>query len=102
MAYHTSRIATHYGKWGDVTCYHCTCSDDRASSDPAALKHKHALANPSPILHYRKVDRCCVMVAHGYIEVVGGTILLKEHAVRTDYYAIADSSAVDPASRANT
>ena len=102
MADHTSWITAHDGKWGHIARHHGTCSDDRALSDPAALKHERSLAHPGPILYHREVDRRRPVGAHGLTEIVGSAVLLKEHAVWTDNYAIPESGPVDSASRADT
>jgi hypothetical protein len=83
MAYHLSRIATHDGEWSNISRYHYACSNDRASPDPAALKHARSLAHLGPILYHREVDRGKPVSYHGLTEIVGRAVLLKEHAVWT-------------------
>jgi len=102
IAYHTGRIAAHDGEWSNISRHHGACSDDRASSDPAALKHERSLAHPGPILYHREVDRGRPVGAHGLAEIVGSAILLEEHAVRTDDHAVPESGSVDSASWADT
>lgn len=102
MAYHLSRVAAYNGKWGYITRNDGTCSDDRATSDPAALKHERPLAHPGPIFHHGKFDWRRPVITHRFVEIVGTAILLKEHAVRTNDDAIPESGSVDSASWADT
>jgi len=102
MTYHPSWIATHDREWSNIARYHSTCSDYSASTDPATLKHKDSLAHPGPIVNDRDVNGCCLVVAYRFIEIVGSTVLLKEHAVRTNHDAFTESGSVDPASWTDT
>ncbi len=102
MAYHTSRIAAHNGEWGYIARNDGACSDDRAPSDPAALKYERPLAHPGPIFHHGKLDRRRPVMTHRFTEIVGAAVLLEEHAVRADDDAIPESGSVDSASWADT
>jgi hypothetical protein len=97
IANDTSRIPTHDGKWGYIACHHRTCSDDCTSSDPATLKHERALAHPGPVFYHWNVDGRRLVSTHWLTEIVGGAVLLEEHAVRTDHDAIPEPSPVDSA-----
>ena len=101
IANDTSRIATHDGKWGHIARHHRARSDDCTSSDPATLKDERALAHPGPVFYHWNVDGRRLVSTHGLTEIVGGAVLLEEHAVRSDNDAIPKPSPVDSASRAD-